>query len=162
MIRALVALGNIGTEYERTYHNVGVFVAQQIKKSAQAEGVELAMYEPTGFMNVSGAPVVAWLKMNNLSIGDCLVVHDESDLVTGAYKLVRGGGSAGHNGINSLIDHLHTEDFWRLRVGIRDPREQVRKKAADFVLSSWSGSDEEAFKVIAHQAWSELKSLKNF
>jgi PTH1 family peptidyl-tRNA hydrolase len=161
MIKGLIGLGNNGKEYESTYHNVGVFVSQQISQGLGGEEL-FRVYEPVGFMNVSGSPVLTWLKKNNLTVAEIVVVHDESDLPIGSYKFSFGGSSAGHNGIQSLIDHLHTEDFWRLRVGIRDPREQVRKKAGDFVLTQWSKNDEEAFRSVAEKARQELKDSKVF
>ncbi len=159
MIKALVGLGNIGKEYESTYHNVGVFVAQEIAKLASAEGKSLKVYEPVGYMNVSGLPVAAWMKQGNLQINEIIVAHDESDLPIGEYKISHGGGSAGHNGIASLIEHLHTEEFARLRVGIRDPKEVIRKKAGEFVLTTWSKAEEAAFMDVAKKAWNQIKDL---
>ena len=158
MVKALIGLGNTGAEYERTYHNVGVFVAREIAELAQADGLELRVYEPTGFMNVSGLPVRAWIKQNNVSLAECVVVHDESDLTIGQYKLSLGGGSAGHKGIESIASALGTEEFWRLRVGVRDPSEVVRTKAGEFVLTRWRAADEEAFRAVAQGAWQAIKA----
>ncbi len=150
MIKALVGLGNTGPEYATTYHNVGAFVAEQLTQCEEGQ-TPLSMlkhYPLSGFMNESGGPVRLWLKENNLTIDDCLVIHDDSDLLIGDYKLVKGGSSAGHKGVESLVSHLGTEDFWRLRIGIRDPKEEVRRKAGEFVLRHWSANDERYFREV--------------
>ena len=158
-IKAIVGLGNIGEEYQKTYHNVGNFVAEKLKHLALASERDLKIYPLTGFMNESGDPIVKWLKMNNLITDAVVVAHDDSDLSVGSYKLVRGGGSAGHKGIESLAAHLGTGDFWRLRIGVRDPAEQVRKKAGEFVLEQWSGAQEKEFVGVAQRAWPEIAAL---
>lgn len=168
MITALIGLGNSGKEYERTYHNVGSFVANEIAGMSTQRGSELLVYPVTGFMNESGVPVRAWLKLHNTTIADCIVVHDDSDLAIGAYKLVRGGGSAGHKGIESLVAHLGTSDFWRLKVGVRDPRqvskeglpaEAPRAKAGEFVLRQWRSTDEQEFLRIAAEVVEKIATL---
>ncbi len=158
MLKAIIALGNIGQEYERTYHNVGVLVAKRMIELAQQDGKKAHLYLPTTFMNVSGPAVFSWMKMHNLKISEVLVVHDEGDLVLGEYKISANGGSAGHNGVESVLESFGTEEFARLRVGIRDPQEQDRKKTMDFVLSNWSKADEEAFLGVAEKACAEVAS----
>lgn len=153
-ITALVGLGNSGEEYAKTYHNVGAFVAEIMHAHAGA----LRIYPLQGYMNESGLPVKAWLKMQGVAPDAYLVIHDDSDLPIGSYKLVRGGGSAGHKGIESLVAHLGTADFWRLRIGVRDSNEAVRRKAADFVLNRWSAAEEKEFVRIASEALTQLQS----
>lgn len=156
MLRAIVALGNIGKEYEKTYHNVGVFVAKKVIDLAEQNGKRAYLYLPTTFMNVSGPAIASWMKMHNLKNDEILVVHDEGDLLKGEYKISANGGSAGHNGVASVIESLGADEFFRLRVGIRDPQEQDRKKTMDFVLSNWSKADEDAFTEVAKNAWAEI------
>lgn len=156
MIKALVGLGNAGDEYTRTYHNVGAFVAEQIGNLATEASFKI--YPLSGYMNESGAPVSRWLRLNNLGSDEFVVLHDDSDLAIGQYKLVRGGGSAGHKGIESLMNHLQTEDFWRLRIGVRNPHEvsragapaqAPRAKAGEFVLTRWRQQEQEQFEAVA-------------
>lgn len=156
MIKALVPLGNKGAEYEKTYHNVGVFVAGLIAREAARSDKPLRLYEPITYMNLSGPAVRDWMRMNNLALDEIVVVHDEGDLVIGEYKISEGGGSAGHNGVASLIAALGSDAFMRLRVGIRNPAEQVRAKTADFVLDQWRSIDEEQFTKVAAQAAREI------
>lgn len=148
MIKAIIGLGNSGAEYQKTYHNVGSFAASVLSDLAEKSSILLKAYPISGFMNESGVPVARWMKMNNLTTDEVVIAHDDSDLLVGSFKLVRGGGSAGHRGIDSVAAHLGTEDFWRLRIGVRDPAEQVRKKAGDFVLHEWSSAEEEVFRKI--------------
>ncbi len=156
MLKGIIGLGNEGAEYERTYHNVGAFVAALVAHALERENHPIRLYSVSGFMNDSGTPVGRWLKMNNLTLQDVVVVHDEADLPVGSYKLVLGGGSAGHKGIESLVSHLGTTDFWRLRIGVRNPDEIERKKAVDFVLSPWSGAEEELFRELATRVAAEM------
>ena len=75
-----------------------------------------------------------------------VIIHDDSDIPVGDFKRANGGGSAGHKGIQSIIDHLHTEDFARIRIGIREKDEAHRKKAGDFVLSPIAAADRKIFE----------------
>lgn len=159
MIKAIIGLGNEGAEYEKTYHNVGAFAAERIARELAERGITLKLYPIAGFMNESGMPIQAWLKMNNLTIAECVVAHDDSDLAIGSYKLVRGGGSAGHKGIESLVAHAGTKDFWRLRIGVRDLAEQVRRKAGEFVLERWRAADEDAFMNICRETAPKVTTL---
>jgi PTH1 family peptidyl-tRNA hydrolase len=77
-----------------------------------------------------------------------IVIHDDSDIPVGEFKHVTGGGSAGHNGIKSIIEYLHTEDFARIRIGIRATHEVRRKKAGDFVLSPITAADKKSFETV--------------
>lgn len=159
-IKALIGLGNSGKEYEHTYHNIGAYSLADFKQYAARDGIENLLYkEPTGFMNESGRTVRQWMAYHNLSLDTVIIIHDDSDLDTGTYKLVRGGQSAGHKGIESIINELGTEDFWRLRIGIRDPKEPVRKKALDFVLRRFGASLEPVFEDVLKRAWADIKTL---
>ena len=92
---------------------------------------------------------------------DIVVVHDDSDIPIGEFKYVHGGGSAGHNGIRSIIDHLHTEDFARIRIGIREPNETHRKKAGEFVLSPISKGNEKKLEGVFKTILSSLQGLES-
>jgi PTH1 family peptidyl-tRNA hydrolase len=101
---------------------------------------------PLVFMNESGRAVREAMHTFDAKPKDIVVIHDDSDLPIGGFKHTDGGGSAGHNGIRSIIDHLHTEDFARIRIGIREPNEAHRKKAGDFVLSPITLTDKKTFE----------------
>lgn len=154
----LVGLGNPGEEYQKTYHNVGAFLAPHIASELEKAGIVTAVYPINSFMNESGPAVLRWLRMQNKGIDSALVIHDDSDLALGDFRLSFGGGSAGHKGIESLVAASGSSDFWRLRVGVRDPRqiskegapaELQRVKAGEFVLRHWSLSEEDVFLSVA-------------
>lgn len=153
-IRIIVGLGNEGAEYERTYHNVGSYVSDHLRNNEILP--RSRFFKLAGFMNSIGGPVRKFAAKGNTLPIEMLVIHDETDLPVGEYKLSFGGGSAGHKGVQSVIDNLGTPDFWRLRIGVRDPREQVRRKAEEFVLKQWSNADEDVFTAVSERARKEL------
>jgi peptidyl-tRNA hydrolase, PTH1 family len=149
MIRLIVGLGNPGTEYERTRHNVGFW---WVDRAARRLGVSLKhdrtyhgltarvnradgplfLLEPQTYMNLSGKSVAALARFFKIAPQDMLVVHDEIDLPPGQVKLKLGGGVAGHNGLKDLLAQLGSADFWRLRIGVGHPGS--RDEVADWVL----------------------------
>ncbi|MDO8602166.1 MAG: aminoacyl-tRNA hydrolase [bacterium] len=160
-IKAFLGLGNPGKEYEKTYHNIGKWVTEKLRIEYQKEiGARVDFTNKTSFMNQSSVLAAALLKNKPYGAESLLVVHDDSDLVRGSYKLVFGGSSAGHKGIQDIIDNLGTEDFWRLRIGVRDPNEAVRRKADEFVLQKWSKADEIIFTTVLEKAWQEMQEKK--
>lgn len=168
----IIGLGNPGGAFEPTYHNVGKLALTAIAEELRKKGVlstfqkykrlfsyaaagEIALVAPLVFMNESGAAVKAALKKFKEGRGGLIVLHDESDLAVGDFKFSAGRGAAGHKGIRSIVDALGSNDFLRVRIGIRNPREHVRKKAAEFVLQKITAKDkatfEETFKKIAER-----------
>jgi peptidyl-tRNA hydrolase, PTH1 family len=137
----IVGLGNPGRSYERTRHNIGFLVADELarrhggtwrkRKRAEAAPVNLdsretTLLKPTTFMNDSGAALAG----NRAQ--DLIVVHDDLDLPAGDVRVKVGGGAGGHNGLRSLIGHLGP-DFVRVRVGIGRPPSGM--SVTDYVLS---------------------------
>lgn len=159
-IKAIIGLGNPGPQYEHTYHNVGAWSLSYLKELAEHSSISgIIFYRPKSFMNESGRDVALWLKRNNLAPSEIIIAHDDSDLAIGSYKLAVGGSSAGHNGVQSIIDRLGTEEFFRLRIGIRNPEEEVRKKALDFVLKRFPEKLEPIFQATLTKAWTEIQAL---
>ena len=158
MIKLITGLGNPGTEYEKTYHNIGQIFANSIAKSpwkrvarkhfvySELDGVILV--KPTCFMNESGIAVMEALSYFKVIPSSLLVVHDDSDFIWGTHKISFAQGPAGHNGVKSIILKLGTKNFWRLRIGVRENKEiekdgsttQIlrRTKSGDFVLNKLS------------------------
>ncbi len=160
-IRVIAGLGNEGGEYEKTYHNVGSFAASYFKK-AHLDEYPLVKFEDQigGYMNSIGIPLFRLIKSAGISPSEVVIIHDDSDQLAGDFKLVFGGGSGGHKGVVSVIDNFQTDQFWRLKIGIRDPKEQVRQKAEEFVLKHWSKAEEEVFVSVLERAWEELRGKK--
>jgi PTH1 family peptidyl-tRNA hydrolase len=136
-----VGLGNPGRSYERTYHNVGALVADELarrhggfwrkKRKSEAAPVslgpkEVTLLKPTTFMNNSGAALTGYGDEN------LIVVHDDLDLPPGDVRVKVGGGAGGHNGLRSVIQRLGP-DFVRVRVGIGRPPDGAN--VTDYVLS---------------------------
>jgi PTH1 family peptidyl-tRNA hydrolase len=133
-MRALVALGNPGPQYEFTRHNYGWLVADQIEDRSRVKkrqktpsyvliqathrGTEFLICRPQTYMNDSGIAVANLLKASPLEIDDLIVMHDDLDIPFGTIKLKIGGGHAGHKGLISILRELGRDDFARLRLGI--------------------------------------------
>ncbi|MFA5083808.1 MAG: aminoacyl-tRNA hydrolase [Candidatus Paceibacterota bacterium] len=155
--RLIIGLGNPGAKYAPTYHNAGKLAIAYLMETAAetmtlvqkgkqknfeyfkfADGGSLIFVQPLTFMNESGKAVAACLKYFGVKPKETLVIHDDSDIGLGESKLSFGRGAAGHHGIESIIDNLKTDKFWRLRIGIRKKGKEgtKRKEAglpADFV-----------------------------
>lgn len=160
-IRVFAGLGNEGGEYEKTYHNVGSFAVSFFKKGHVIDCPSVKFEDQIGgYMNSIGIPLFRLIKAGGISPNEVVIVHDDSDQLLGDFKLVFGGGSGGHKGVQSVMDNFQTDQFWRLKIGIRDPKEQVRQKAEEFVLKHWSKAEEEIFISVLERAWQEIQSKK--
>ena len=168
----VVGLGNPGREYERNRHNVGAMVAAELARrhggswrskfsgriaEIRLDGHKLALLEPQTYMNDSGRSVGAAAAFFKVAPEAVLVVHDESDLELGRLQLRLGGGLAGHNGLRSIAQHLKTQEFLRLRVGVGRPERGDPRPLADWVLSNFEPhEDAEALVGRAADAVEEL------
>lgn len=154
MRKAVIGLGNPGREYAETRHNVGFRVVERLstrigaplipapgalRGRGQLAGVEVVLCEPQRFMNRSGEVVARLAAGEGLAPDDILVVHDELDLVLGRVQVKRGGGSAGHRGIESIIERLGVREFPRVRIGVGRPPEGT--DPVDFVLVPFSENE---------------------
>ncbi|MBX7160500.1 MAG: aminoacyl-tRNA hydrolase [Acidimicrobiia bacterium] len=151
----VVGLGNPGAEYEGTRHNIGFEVVDLLARrhhgswrtsrqraevcEVQTEAGRIVLAKPQTFMNVSGESVKALLRHFGLGPAEMLVAHDELDLPFAHVRIKSGGGTAGHNGLKSVVACIGTRDFARLRVGVGRP--PGRMPGADFVLKRFR-SDE--------------------
>ena len=162
----VVGLGNPGDKYEGTRHNVGAEVVEvladrhgtRLRPTKQAALVAelrigsqmLVAAFPQTFMNDSGRSVRDLVKRHGVSDASAIVVvHDELDLDVGTAKLKVGGGLAGHNGLKSLKQHLHTQDFLRIRIGIgRPPGSQ---SVSDYVLRRPGKADRVELDVVVEK-----------
>lgn len=136
-MKLIVGLGNSGEKYAKTRHNLGFRVVEtwlaqnSLAKSSvnvpklEGEivklGADILVLKPGSFMNRSGPEVKKTVDFLKINLKEVLVVHDELDLFFGDVKLQFGRGSAGHNGVRSVIESLGTDEFHRLRVGIGRP-----------------------------------------
>jgi peptidyl-tRNA hydrolase, PTH1 family len=162
----VAGLGNPGREYERTRHNVGWLVLDELARrhggswrskfngslaEIRLDDSKLALLKPETYMNESGRSVAAAARFFKVPAESLLVVHDDVDLEPGRLQARRGGGLAGHNGLRSLAQHLGTQDFLRLRIGIGRPGRGDRRPVKDWVLSPFA-PEEDADALVARSA----------
>lgn len=156
-MKLIVGLGNPGKEYVKTRHNIGFMALDNylanvdfkvkdnysvLEKNINNEKV--IFLKPLTFMNESGLAVRKVVDYYNINIEDILVIYDEMDFEVGDFKIKASGSSAGHNGIKSIIKHLGTENFKRIRIGISKPK----GNSIDFVLGKFSKEDYEKIKEV--------------
>lgn len=149
----IVGLGNPGRQYEGTYHNAGKDIVRALVSNKNFKRPfsirDRFLFEylredfltyiiPLVYMNESGRAVFTAMQRFNIIADKTLIIHDDTDIETGTYKLSYGRGSAGHNGVQSIIRSLGTKNFWRLRIGIGGAS---AKKAGEFVLQKISEED---------------------
>ncbi|MFC4075541.1 aminoacyl-tRNA hydrolase [Salinithrix halophila] len=155
-MKVIVGLGNPGMKYALTRHNIGFWVVDRLSEQwgipcekdkwkamvgeGRARGEKVVLLKPETYMNLSGEsvrPALDWLKC---SIKDLVVIYDDLDLPVGRIRLRLKGGSGGHNGMKSLIGHLGTQEFKRIKIGIGRP--SVPMPVPDYVLSRFSQEEE--------------------
>ena len=152
----IVGLGNPGEKYERTRHNVGFLVVdalaerlgvpvQKLKHRALTNTVRLAgqkalLMKPVTFMNLSGEAVGDAARFYKLPPERVLVISDDTALPLGKLRLRKGGSAGGHNGLKSIIQHLGTDQFPRVKIGVGE-KPHPDYDMADWVLSKFAGED---------------------
>lgn len=162
----VAGLGNPGREYERTRHNAGWMVLDELARrhggswrskfsgslaEVRLGELRLALLKPETYMNDSGRSVGGAVRFFNVEPEQVLVVHDDVDLEAGRLQARAGGGLAGHNGLRSLAEHLGSQDFLRLRIGVGRPGRGDPRPVADWVLSPFA-PDEDAEALISRGA----------
>jgi PTH1 family peptidyl-tRNA hydrolase len=154
-MKLIVGLGNLGEKYKKTRHNAGFLIVDALLDREPAAGVReaagfAAVYlKPRTGMNSSGVAVKKAVEKNEIKPDNLLIIHDDLDIDLGEYKLQKGRGAAGHNGVQSIIDALGAREFWRLRVGISRPPEG--KDPADYVLESFTNSELRTIETLAEE-----------
>jgi PTH1 family peptidyl-tRNA hydrolase len=153
----VVGLGNPGREYARTRHNAGWLVLDELARRHRAgwkakfngqlaevriDGHRVALLKPETYMNESGRSVAAAARFYKVEPDAVLVVHDEGDFDLGRLQARRGGGLGGHNGLRSISQHLKTQDFLRLRIGVGRPGRGDNRSLADYVLGNFEPGDD--------------------
>jgi PTH1 family peptidyl-tRNA hydrolase len=153
-----VGLGNPGTNYTNTRHNVGFMAVDMISDRynfiwshkpkfdtdvavGECELGKVVLCKPTTFMNLSGSSVQSILSFYKVPLEKLIVIHDDLDLVLGAIRHKLGGGAGGHNGLKS-IDKLVGNNYQRLRIGIGRP-DHPAHDVSDYVLGKFSGEEEQ-------------------
>ena len=158
----LVGLGNPGRKYSETKHNFGFWIVDKFAEKQSlafqsgkgdylvAKSTELACIKPTTYMNNSGIAVAEYCKYFQNSIEDLLVIYDDIDLPLGALRFRPDGGAGGHLGVESIIYHIESENFCRLRIGISVGG--MLESTENFVLSSFHKNYEKTIEEMIEKA----------
>lgn len=170
----ILGLGNPGKKFERTRHNVGFRMIEKIRKEWKffpfkvfkdmvaeiSEGKigekKIILAKPKTFMNESGKVAKRLIENYEIQNQNFWVIHDDLDIFLGKFKISFGKGSAGHKGVQSIIDELKTKEFFRIRIGIF-PEEKKRKLERDFVLKNFKREEEKILKGVFEKAIEALK-----
>ena len=181
-MKLIIGLGNPGKKYSGTRHNVGFEFLDEFKKELnfpefelnskfnsliskgiyklQTKNQELLLVKPQTFMNLSGEAVRSILDFYKLSPENILVIHDDKDILLGEYRLADDSSSAGHNGVQNIIDCLGTQKFKRIRIGVGLPADlsaETSVKADVFVLQKFTSEEKEKTDNILGKALEEVK-----
>jgi len=161
----IVGLGNPGKKYQKTRHNLGFLILDKIKKTfkfspwrldqksnsllsfGKIEKRKIILAKPQTFVNLSGKAVKKLVFSYQILPENLWVIQDDLDLNWGKIKVSRGRGAAGHKGIESIINHLKTKDFFRIRIGIQ-PQAGRPKDLKRFVLQNLTKAEEKLLKKI--------------
>lgn len=160
-MKLVFGLGNPGRKYENTKHNIGFIAVDQLAQNlglsfnrtkfnaVYAEGnigaEKIVLIKPQTFMNLSGESVQPWVDYYNLTEEDIVVIYDDMDLPVGKIRLRVKGGSGGHNGMKSIIQHLGTKEFNRIRVGVGRPF--PKQSVISHVISPFAAETIEDMKI---------------
>jgi len=166
-MKLIVGLGNPGNQYAHSRHNIGFMCVSHFAKEREwgfekKEGLartahgridseEIVLARPQTFMNASGEAVKKLTIKYRIKPEDLIVVHDEMDLRLGIIRIRKGGGTAGHNGVESIIRELGTADFVRVRVGVGHPRDSAtdeQRHVVGYVLGDFGGDEAEVIKKV--------------
>lgn len=169
----VIGLGNPGPRYERTRHNAGVLVIEELLARTSTTfkrhksgmlvgettlaGESVALTRSTGFMNETGRPLGQLVRFYKTPVERVIVVHDELDIPFGEVRVKFGGGTAGHNGLKSVGNHLASKDFPRVRVGISRPHGAL--SGADYVLQNFAGAERKDLPEIVSRAADAVERL---
>lgn len=154
-MKLIVGLGNPGKEYEKTRHNVGFMVMNRLSDVMNVsissskfkgeyvkfkyKGEDVILLKPMTYMNASGESVIQVMNYFKIDADDLLVIYDDLDMPVGKLRLRESGSAGGHNGVKSIIAHVGTQSFKRIRVGID---KHPRIKVIDYVLGHFSKDEQ--------------------
>lgn len=174
-MKLIVGLGNPGEKYKKTRHNIGFMALDMLASKRQSaswrmqnnfnaetsegsiNGEKIILAKPQTFMNESGKAVKAIINYYKINIADIIVIHDDLDIALGAYKVARNRTSAGHKGVQSIIDALGTKDFTRIRIGIEAAETEIPTEK--FVLENFSREEERTINEMIEKTISEIEIL---
>ncbi len=168
----IVGLGNIGTKYDNTRHNIGFKIVDALVKEYEEsfsteklgdlsklkiKGKTVFVLKPNTYMNLSGKAVLYWMKKENIRIENVLVITDDLNIDFGKVRIKGRGSAGGHNGLKDIQDKLNTGSYPRFRFGVGS---DYRKGGqVDFVLGEWSDEEE---SVLIERIPTSIKAIESF
>ncbi len=168
-----MGLGNPGREHEKNRHNVGFRVINALARSfevvkqetrsraviasAEKDSEFIVLVQPLTYVNASGESVKELVDTYGLSAEDLIVVYDDLDLPLGQVRIKAGGSSGGHKGVDSIIYHLDSDEFNRVKIGIGRP--PGRQEPADFVLNDFTSKEEEEISIAVEEGADAILSI---
>lgn len=177
-MKIIIGLGNPGEKYAETRHNVGFMFLDKLQKemdfpefefnkkfnaeisekksTVNGQRSNVILVKPQTFMNLSGESVRSLLDFYKLSPENILVIHDDKDILLGEYRLADDSSSAGHNGVQNIIDQLGTKKFKRIRIGVGV---ETNLPADVFVLQKFSEEEKEAVEKVLEGVLEEIKKF---
>ncbi len=174
-MRLVVGLGNPGPKYERSPHNMGYLVVDELARrhriesfrdkngglvaSGNISGTRTILLKPMLYMNLSGHAVQRTAAFHKVEPSSIVVVHDEIDFDFGRVKIKPDGGHGGHNGVRSIIQQLAANDFARVRVGVGRPDRDQGPDVSDFLLSDFPASMKREVEEVTNRAADAVETL---
>ena len=169
-----MGLGNPGAEYAATRHNVGAWFVEHVAAhyrqtlrletkfhglaaTAPIDNSKCLLFIPTTYMNDSGLAVASITQFYKIAANEILVAHDELDFNAGVVRIKENGGHGGHNGLRNIINHLGTDQFYRLRIGIGHPGH--KDKVTPYVLGKPSAHDFELIQTTLADGLASLAEI---
>ena len=149
----IFGLGNPGKKYKKSRHNIGSGVIEELDS---LDKERIILQKPVTFMNLSGRAAKRVLKNRKLKIQNLIVVHDDIDLPLGQIRIIKNRGSAGHKGVESIINELGTKNFIRFRIGIK-PESGKPKNPEKFVLQNFNKKEGETVKEVIKKTAEAIK-----
>ena len=181
-MKLIIGLGNPGKKYEKTRHNAGFMALDRLREALTKYNIsewelskkfnsqicgctvnseKIILAKPMTFMNGSGQAVQLIANYYKIEPENIIVMHDDKDIKLGEIKIQQNRGHAGHNGIRSIIDHIGSQNFTRVRIGIASANEKKMADIPDFVLGKFGIFEKGKIEKTINQALDEiLKTLK--
>ena len=171
----IAGLGNPGNKFEHTRHNAGFLAVAKFQKAndfpafqeekkfqallakKQIDGKEIILALPQTFMNLSGEAIKKISAYYKIAPADIIIIHDDLDISLGKYKIARDRSSAGHKGVQSIIEALGTKDFSRIRIGIDIENKKIPTEA--FVLENFSKEEQKIIDEVVEKVCEEIEFL---
>lgn len=162
-MKLIIGLGNPGRKYKKTRHNIGFMIIDELKRHMSKK--DAILLKPQTFMNNSGKEVKAVIGKNKINTENIIVIHDDIDLPFGTIRVSQDSSSAGHKGVQSIIDEIGTRAFTRLRIGIRSKEKPAASRRASqnenllagFVLEKFTKQEKKQLKQIIKEAVETIK-----